>query len=290
LQVKLTLGSTLVREGKTAEGAAILHDLATTSQDPGVLNDAAYALADAAQDLPLAETAARHSLALLDAATLASAEVPGDPEDMRRASLLVAAWDTMGWVLYKEDKPLAAEPWLRAAWFEGNARDTGYHLAMALAAEGRRDEALRMVELADNSEAVDPANSANVSDARSRQTHDLCVEEEAALRRRGAVAAVTDAHAALETERTFEVARNDAKMQGVAMFQLRFGAGGVQTAELIGGDDALKPMSDALKQLKLRQPVPPESRGVVVRVAALNCQTGPSCELTLVPMDGAAAP
>jgi hypothetical protein len=61
----------------------------------------------------------------------------------------------------------------------------------------------------------------------------------------------------------------------------------VQSAELIGGDDSLKPMSEALKQLKLEQPVPPESHGVVVRVGALNCQTGPSCELALVPMDAA---
>ncbi|HEY5382862.1 MAG TPA: DUF3857 domain-containing protein [Acidobacteriaceae bacterium] len=283
LQVKLMLGATLVREGKTAEGAAILRELATTSEDPGVLNDAAYALADASQQLSLAETAARHSLTLLDAATVASAGVAGDAQDMRRASLLVAAWDTMGWVLYREGKPAAAAPWLRAAWFQGDARETGYHLAMALAAEGQKSEALRTLELADGSGAV------NAADARSQQSHDLCLEEEDALRKQGAVADVTDVHAALEKERTFEVARAEAKVQGVAMFQLRFAANGVQTAELIGGDDVLKPMSDALKHLKLEQPVPPESHGVVVRVGALNCETGPDCELALVPMDGAAA-
>jgi hypothetical protein len=48
-------------------------------------------------------------------------------------------------------------------------------------------------------------------------------------------------------------------------------------------------MSEALKHLKLEQPVPPESHGVVMRVGALNCETGPDCELALVPMDGAAA-
>jgi tetratricopeptide (TPR) repeat protein len=280
LQVKLTLGSTLVREGKTAEGEAILRELATTSEDPGVLNDAAFALADTSQDLPLAEKAARHSLALLDAATVANATGTADPTELRRATLLVATWDTMGWVLYKEDRPAQAVPWLRAAWFHGSGRDTGYHLAMALAAQGEKNDALRTLELADGNE---PLNATDV------QSHDLCVEEEAALRKDGAAGTAGDAHGAIGGEQSFHLAQRNTKLEGSAMFQLRVAADGVRTVDLTEGNPALGPMADALKQWKLEQYVPKDSRGVVLRLGVLSCNEESGCDFVLTPMDNAAA-
>jgi tetratricopeptide (TPR) repeat protein len=279
VQVKLTLGSTLVRDGKKGEGAAILRDLATSSEDPGVLNDTAYALADASEDLPLAEKATRHSLELLDAATLATTSGPADLNELQRASLLVAAWDTMGWVLFKEGNVPAAEQWLRAAWSQGNGRETGYHFAMALAAEGQKNEALRTLEIADGGE---PLNASEV------QNHNLCIEEEATLRKQGAVAVVADAPAALEREQTFRINAGDASPSGSATFQLRIAADGVRSVEFADGDSALHPMTDRLRQLRLEQHVPPESHGVVVRQGTLSCDPAKGCRLVLLPVNGGA--
>jgi tetratricopeptide (TPR) repeat protein len=278
-QVKLTLGATLLHEGKAAEGAAILREMATTSEDPGVLNDTAFALADASEELPLAETAARHSLEILDAATLKSANGAADQTELRRATLLVATWDTMGWVLYEEGKPAAAEPWLRAAWLQSGGRDTGYHYAMALVAEGHRDAALRTLEIADGSE---PA-------AADEQIHERCVEEMAALHKEGAAVTGVDAQRALEEGQSFEIARADASVEGSATFQMRIAPDGIRTVDITGGDGALRPMCDAIKSLKLEKDVPPKSHGVVVRVGVMSCKTGASCELVLTPMDSAAA-
>lgn len=277
-QVKLTLGSTLLHEGKSAEGVAILRGLATASDDPGVLNDTAFALGDTSQDLPLAETAARHSLELLDAATGSATSGAADSTELRRATLLVAAWDTMGWVLYKEGKPAAAEPWLRAAWFQGPGRDTGYHLGMALAAEGHKDEALRTVEVADGSEP----------EAADAQIHRRCLEEEASLRALGATSGAVDAQAALEREQTFELAQADVKTPGSATFQVRIAPDGVRSVDLVDGDSALQPAAGALKALKLEKDVPPQSHGVVVRLGVMSCK-GSGCEFVLTPMDSAAA-
>ncbi|HEX4155788.1 MAG TPA: DUF3857 domain-containing protein [Acidobacteriaceae bacterium] len=288
LPVRLTLGSTLVREGKTTEGAAILKQLATTSEDPGVLNDAAYALADAPQDLALAENAARHALEILDTATASDAKGQASAEEMRQASLLVTAWDTMGWVLYQEGKPAAAEPWLRAAWFHSNGRDAGYHLAMVLAAEGEKNEALRTLELADGGEALTATDAEN---------HDLCVEEEDALRKAGAVATVRDPDEALGGAQSFAmqpdaakrgaVSSGAAKMEGSAMFQLRIGSDGVRTVDLTAGNPTLEPMSEALKGLKLGQYVPGDSHGVVLRRGVMSCNQESGCEFVLTPMETA---
>lgn len=278
-QGKLMLGSTLLHEGKTAEGAEILREMAESSNDPGVLNDAAFALADASRELPLAEKAARRSLEILDAATTSTTDVIAGQDELRRATLLVAAWDTMGWVLYNEGKPAAAEPWLRAAWFQSNGRDTGYHLAKVLRAEGRSNEALRTLELAD----------AGASAAPDPQMHQRCVEEEDALRHLGAVANVADAPAVLEKEQTFELARADATLEGSATFQMRITPDGIRAVELTGGDSLLRPMGNAIKGLKLEREVPPESRGMVVRLGVLSCRPGAECSLVLTPMDNAAA-
>ena len=64
--IKMRLGINLVHQHKQDEGEPILRDIISNSEDPGQLNDADYELADANLDLPLAEKAAHHSLALLD--------------------------------------------------------------------------------------------------------------------------------------------------------------------------------------------------------------------------------
>jgi hypothetical protein len=151
---------------------------------------------------------------------------------------------------------------------------------MALVARGEKNDALRTLELADGGEPL------NATDA---QSHDLCVEEEAALRKDGAAGTINDAHAAFDGEQSFHLAQHDAKLEGSAMFQLRVAADGIRTVDLTEGNPALAPMGDALKQWKLGQNVPKESRGVVLRLGVLSCNEESGCDFVLTPMDSAAA-
>ena len=143
--LQMELGKLLLREQKTAEGETLLKSVLSASTDPLLLNNAAYELANNSLDLPLAETASRRSLDLLDQA---SNNGETGPNALARAALLVSAWDTYGWILYRDNKVAEAEPWIRAAWRNGNSAETGYHLAMVLATQKHFPQALHQLQLA----------------------------------------------------------------------------------------------------------------------------------------------
>lgn len=148
--LKLALGSDLIKDGKKDEGVPMLEVIIDSSQDPLVLNNAAYALGDAAVDLPLAEKAARHALDLLDTA---SNNGETGPAARRRAELIVNTWDTLGWILYKQDKAAEAEPWVRAAWRNGNGAEPGSHLVTILQKLNRSADAQPEVTMLDRQKA-----------------------------------------------------------------------------------------------------------------------------------------
>ena len=148
--IKLALGSNLLKDGKKDEGVPMLEAIIASSDDPGQLNNAAYALGDASIDLPLAEKASRHALDLLDTA---SNNGETGPVARRRAELIVNTWDTLGWILYKQDKVTEAEPWLRAAWRNGNGAEPGAHLVTVLQKLNRSAEARSKVTSLDRQKA-----------------------------------------------------------------------------------------------------------------------------------------
>jgi tetratricopeptide (TPR) repeat protein len=114
-QARLQFGKAAIAAGKNDKGAAALVELLKGSDDPLMLNDAAYSLADAKLEMPLAEASERKALETLTAET-ASWTLDENPETLRaKTSLLLASWDTMGWILYREGKFAEAESWLEAA-------------------------------------------------------------------------------------------------------------------------------------------------------------------------------
>ena len=147
--LQMQLGQVLLREKKTAEGETLLSAVVTTSTDPLQLNNAAYELANNSLDLPLAETASRRSLSLLDQA---SNNGETGPNALLRAELITSAWDTYGWILYRDNKVAEAEPWIRAAWRNGYGAEPGYHLAILLENQNHLSEALNQLELASKGE------------------------------------------------------------------------------------------------------------------------------------------
>ena len=143
--LQMQLGQVLLKEKKTAEGETLLKAVISTSTDPLDLNNAAYSLADNSLDLPLAETASRRSLDLLDEA---SNKGETGPNALFRAELITSAWDTYGWILYTDNKIAEAEPWIRAAWRNSQAAEPGYHLAILLEKQNHLPQALHQLQLA----------------------------------------------------------------------------------------------------------------------------------------------
>ena len=129
------------KEAGHARLLALLEPPAGAAPEPSdlVVNDAGYELANAGLELPLVEASTRKVLASLDEAgrswTLASLS-----EDSKRQSRLeAAAWDTMGWVLFREGKPQDALSWIRAAWANRHSAVEGEHAGDVYVALGKQD-------------------------------------------------------------------------------------------------------------------------------------------------------
>lgn len=269
--IKMQLGTVLLHEQKTTEAETLLRGVITTSTDPLQLNNAAYELADNSLDLTLAETASRRSLELLDQTTN-NGET--GPNDRFRSSLLVSAWDTYGWILYRDNKATEAEPWIRAAWRNGNSAESGYHLAILLEKQNHPAEALNQLDLASKGTRGDNPLA----------VQKLIDDETGKLRKSARSTLKNDAGVQLQNDRTYKLPRGVVKPtgEGWATVELDVTTQGIAAFRIVGGDQSLQPLSDTVQHLNLDLDLPPASHARLLRRGVLSCHEGPTCELVLV--------
>jgi hypothetical protein len=267
----MRLGIVLLHEQKTGEGETLLKTVVTTSTDPLQLNNAAYELANASLDLPLAETASHRSLDLLDQA---SSKGETGPAALARTRLLVNAWDTYGWILFRDSKLAEADPWLRGAWRNGNDAESGYHLAILLEKQNHLPEALNQLKLASKGERG--------SDAAAVQK--LIDDEITRLSTYTHPTLKLDASTELQNQRTYKLPRGDLKPtgEGWATVEVEVAAQAVTAFRLVSGDQSLQPLSDTVQHLSLDLQLPSASHATLVRHGVLSCHEASTCQLVLV--------
>ena len=112
------------------------------------MNDSAYELANAELELPLAEATTRKALTQM----VEESKTWTLDENMQtligKSRQIEAAWDTIGWILFREGKLDEAQQFIEAAWCNRQDAEIGGHMAAIAAAKGNQDEALRYYELA----------------------------------------------------------------------------------------------------------------------------------------------
>ena len=268
LSLKLALGGLLLQEGKGEEGGRLLAGVATDSQDPTQLNDAAYQLGDTSLNLPVAEAASRRCIHLLNVASARGGNGVASTTALERSRLLIASWDTYGWILYRKGSYSEAEPWLRAAWVDGFGAVPGKHFAMLLEKQGRAAEAGRVQRLAMQGEGgvrPQPVQQLAVSGARPRGK-----------------ASPMEAKVALQSERTFTVPRPATSVDGWAIFEMDYALNVRPSARFVRGEQGLQPMSDALAKVDTHTAIPPGSMAHLLRRGVLSCHAGPACTLVMM--------
>jgi tetratricopeptide (TPR) repeat protein len=272
LVLKLRLGTVLFHQHKNAEAEPLLKAVIEASKDPGQLNDAAYELANASVDLPLADKTARQALDLLDTATN-NGET--GPAALRRASLLVSTWDTLGWILYREDKIAEAEPWIRAAWRNGNGAEPGYHLGILLEEQKQPAAALGIYLLANSGQP-------GIDDI---AVHKLLADKIATLRAAGLPDPAKNPALDLQNQRTYEVPHDTLQASGEswATIELYVTPQGTTDFNIVQGDQSLQPLSDAIQHLNLDLQLPPATHAKLVRRGVLSCHSSKLCQLVLIP-------
>jgi hypothetical protein len=115
-RLQLLLGRAQIKAAMKDKGVATLTALLKRTDDPGLMNDSAYELADANAELSLAEDKERIALQRLEEET-ASWTLDEAPATLQsKSSLIEAAWDTMGWIDFREHKLPEARQYIEAAY------------------------------------------------------------------------------------------------------------------------------------------------------------------------------
>lgn len=247
------------------------------SDDPGVLNDAAYQLSETGVDLAAAEAASRRSVDLLEAKSATFSAQEANSRSFADAQLLVASWDTLGWILFREDKAGDAKPYIAAAWRDSLHAEVGDHLGQIDETLGLKDEALTAYSFAN-----DALNANDTPDVRGH-IHDSI----ARLKDAGAKAQRPPGAATTQDLRTYAVVRPEG-VKGWGTFRLEITTTGVVDAQLMSGQPTVAGMKPSMMAMRFPELLPPGSKAHLLRSAVVSCsETGDrKCDVVLVPDGG----
>ena len=306
--IQLALGRAYIKAGNIPEGSAILTGLIKTSDEPGILNDSAYDLANANLELDLAETTVRKALDKYSKQTAdQTAELTSEADSKKALSttrLTVAAWDTLGWVLFRQHKLNDAEAYIRAAWLQGQHAEVCLHLGEIEEAQGKPSDALATYRLAASASIHRGVNGARLPPsplAKEIASHIATLY--AANPQLGKLPAETEATFdppqpgklskpdpdfyqsptyALQQLRTIQLG-SSGDMHGVREFTVTLCATGVLDAKATGTQPELKNDDAIVHRLDTKSWWPASSPVKLVRKGVLTCQEN-KCEFVYIPL------
>ncbi len=134
VNLRLAIADAQLHSGDKAKAAATVAPLLETVTDPRQVNSITYALAEGSLHLPAAEVAQRRALASLEAETTSWTLNEAPALVNRQQTSIAAAWDTLGWILYRAGKYPEALAYIEPAARVLDHQDVRDHLAaLALA-------------------------------------------------------------------------------------------------------------------------------------------------------------
>jgi tetratricopeptide (TPR) repeat protein len=272
--VRLQESEALRRLHRNDEAAAAARSVLDGADDPEILNDGAYALGETGIDLPLAEEYSRKSIATLEekSASVSTAEV--NSKTFAEANLLIASWDTLGWILFREEKLNDAQPLISAAWRASLHAEVGDHLAQIYEAQGKKDDAATTYALA--AAAIDR----NVApDIRAHITESVARLKAAGVKP-GPAGAIE-----LQAMRTYKIAKPSG-VSGWGTFRLEITTAGVIESQQMTGEKGIAGIKDGVDKMKFPELLPPQSKAHLLRSAVVSCSAGSTCEVVMVPDGG----
>jgi tetratricopeptide (TPR) repeat protein len=245
-RLQLVVGQAEMKAGVDGKGVATLTALLKTTDDPSTTNSIAYLLADGNKQLALAESSERTVLDKLSVETQ-SWTLDEAPQTLtQKTALLVASWDTMGWILFREGKLPEAESYVEAAWLNSLRADVGEHLVeirAAIADPGHASEREKATAGADKAQNPNPGKSQ-------------------------------------QELRTVSLGPAEGRT-GVAEYRLLISQGKVERAEPVEVKTLVR-ATELLEKAKLTRLFPLESNAKLMREAMVNCHSG-QCDLVFVP-------
>jgi tetratricopeptide (TPR) repeat protein len=273
--VRVQLSETLLRLQRKDEAAAAAKSVLEDATDPGLMNNAVYILSETGHELAYAETMSRKSVDMLEEKSAVITATEANSKAFGNANMLIAAWDTLGWILFQEGKLEDAQPFIAAAWRDSLHAEVGDHLGQVEEAMQKKDEACATYHLAEAAE-----DSTTPPDVK-KHIHDGFTRLEAG----GAKPGPKRNTDALQDSRTYKLG-HIAGMNGWGTFRIELAADGVIEAQQMSGDHRISSIGDAIKKMKFAELLPPGSKAHLLRSAVVSCSQTVGCEVVFVPEGG----
>lgn len=302
--IELALGSAYLKAGRTE--AALPHLRAVAERDgkpiddPMILNDVAYTLAESKTNLDLARSYAEQALHRLDDRSVK--DIAADDTGTLVTYHLAFIWDTIGWVYFQSGDLTRAESYVHASWLLSQEGEVGEHLGEIYEKQGKKNRAVHAYKLALGSLQVPDRtlvaqNMVGVpftpmfDDSHGRQLHDEILARYKKLtgqvpdlfmteRLPNGEWSKTPAEELTEM-RVTELALH--KATGSAEFGIVFAAGGVESVEYLRGEDSLQTIVDKLKSAHYAVEFPSDSKAKIYRRLQVACKPQMGCVVTMVP-------
>jgi hypothetical protein len=268
----------LLRAGRKGEGLAIAKDIAAHAPAPEILNDIAWRLADTQSDVALAREYGGRAVAQIEDSLKEVRLSELKQEQLRSVSALGNAWDTEAWALFQTGDYRAAEKYAEAAWKLEQRGVLADHLGQIYEKEGRKQDAIAAWKLAlaaDShldavKERLEKANPVRVIPKGGKTT----------TVQRGAPIASEEQLGRMRTVGLPGLVGT----KGSAEFFTLLTPKGVEEAQFISGDDALRSATQDLMHAKFDQPFPDNGPEKIARRGIVSCSqyTTPNCQFTML--------
>ncbi|MFQ5694570.1 MAG: tetratricopeptide repeat protein, partial [Terriglobia bacterium] len=258
LGLKAGLGQAYLGSGAEEKALALFEEAIELNPSPVVRNNVAYVLAtmDAhlGQAQTWAETAVEETAEQLRQANL---EDPSQ-ETLQSVSLLVAAWDTLGYVYLKKGRLDKAESYLSAAWVTEQNAEIAEHLLAVYEKQDKGKEAAALRKLIKSA---------------PKQAQAFAGFFQGLLGPRGeaAVGSQLKPSEELQQMRTVKLDRKRKVTENAEFYVLLAPGPRVEDARFISGSESLKEWTETLKAAQFPVEFPDHTPTKLVRRGILSC-------------------
>ncbi|HZR32145.1 MAG TPA: DUF3857 domain-containing protein [Terriglobales bacterium] len=269
----LRLGSSYVRAGDEAKGVAELKKGLELDPKPVWFNNAAYALAEANKQLPLALQYAEKAVREEEEASAKVKLAELKKEDLGYTQSLAAFWDTLGWVHFRMGNLDRAEKYLDAAWTLSQWSVIGDHLGQVYEQEHKKQQAVYTYQLALAAAGVSgrmPETQLRLEHLNGKTTSDRLDNSVAAD---------------LSLRRTFKLRRITPETASAEFFLVLGQGSKVEEVKFISGSDKLKSADKVLSSLNFKTPLPDDGPTRLVRRGILSCYLTSGCSFVFLTPD-----
>jgi predicted negative regulator of RcsB-dependent stress response len=278
--IEFGLARAELQTGEVAKGTATIHSVLKYAEAPADLNVGAHALADAALDLPLAESSARTAITKLTDESNAWTLDENPAMLKTQSELLLDAWGTLGWVLLREHKLQEAESYLNATWQGDFNAETGEHLGdLALARQDKR-AAMAAYELALAKAPTYDGMGVRRPPGPLEKQLQKHVDALQAAGVKSTVGTADDPYKKLEALRTIPLDAASG-IKGTCSFRVMLRDGKVAKVETLH-NQGIEGGKEMVEKAKLPPLWPSGSHATLVRYATVFCY-GAVCQLALQP-------